>query len=537
MTKTPPSAPDTPSSSETSTPATPETASFAGPSAPPPPTQEGSSSGEDLVRSATAGGKALLRSFWTGAKIKVVLFFLLAPLTLAWLSFKFVILPMVASQGLAVWAEGQNMDLTVEDWSADVLDLSARAEGFVLVAPGPYSQQEFLTADALEVDLSLWSGLFKDQWIREVRVIDPKLYLERLAAGRWNWADVADFRLEPEVAASLVDPGAYGQGGASDTMRAGNPPADDDSGSSEGSFKLPRLVLDGMAVQWVETLPGNSGGGVIQDVKASLYVDDVHLTLTDLAGLVDPRPEPTRLSFEARTGNGKISFEGRGNFFSWSLDPGAPGGPGANGMQLAAADFQRPAWAPSLAGKIYLENIEAGAFARLTPNAAIVPERGTLSGTMELASRRGGIECVANVSLRDVTFAVNPSSPLVNNARRESMERDLADYRANGQYQFSCGGELGAERFRPFQAFHTEVVRHGVGEAPRTVRAVAAMDHSQYSEDPIEEELHGEVAAISRDLPPEMRGWYRLSVEILELLNSRPVREARGVLDRFRRRF
>jgi hypothetical protein len=206
------------------------------------------------------------------------------------------------------------------------------------------------------------------------------------------------------------------------------------------------------------------------------------------------------------------------------------------GQKLAAAGPDPGlglAWNPSLRGRIYLENLEAGAFARLTPNAAIVPTKGSLNGTMEFAVRDSQMECIANLALRDVEFVVNPSSPLIN-SRTRTIEGDLASYRANGQYQFSCGGSLGSGEFRPFHAFHTKVVQEGVREAPRRVRAVAAMEHSRYSEEPIEPELQGEVAAISSSIPREVREWLGLGVAVHREVGGPP---SRGPLRNLREGF
>lgn len=485
---------------------------------PTPPTAAPAKAGNDpsaeepLLRAGKAWLRDLPRNLKRRIVSKVFLYFVMAPFTAVWVSFKFVGLPLLASNTLSVWAEGQGMELTVEEWSADVLDLTATAHDITFLAPGPYAQKELLTAHSLEVDLSLWSGLFGDHWVREVRISDPSLYVERLATGRWNWQDAARLDLGSALAGALVDTGSPDGYVLAQDSRGGREVAQE-LPPSEGAFVIPRLTLDGMALQWVETLPSNSGGGIVQELKASLYVDDVHLTATDLVGLLDLRPEPSRLGFEARTGSGKISFDGQANLFSWSprTDPPAGQKLAATGPGLGSAPGL--AWNPSLRGRIYLENVEAGAFARLTPTALIVPTRGSLNGTMEFAVRDRQMECIANLALRDVEFAVNSSSPLINN-RTRTVERDLASYRANGQYQFSCGGFLGTGEFRPFQAFQTKVVREGVREAPRRVQAVAAMDHSRYSEEPIEPELEGEVAAISSSIPGEVREWLGLGLEV-----------------------
>ncbi len=426
----------------------------------------------------------------------------------AWLSLKFIILPSVASTAVAAYAESQGIELAVGDWSADLLDLTVTAHDVTAFSRGAYAQPEVFTVHALDLDLSLWSGLFGERWLQEIRVREPKIYLERLLSGRWNWEDLAAVQLAPSVQATLPPSGSAPSAPGQPGVRAASHGAGDAApprAEGDGSFVVPRIRVDGMGLQWVENLPAESEGGILQELKASLFLDDVALTATDLHGLVDLRPQPSRLNLEARTGDGTISFDGRVNLFYWAQPP-AP----AEGNAFAA--LQGPLWSPTLEAKLYLENVGAGAFARLTPDASIVPARGTMTGTVDLRMASHQVECVANVALRDVTFAVNESSPLLGR-RRQSVEAQLADYRVTGQYQFPCGGLL-AEEYRPFQAFQANVVRQALSDAPRQVQALAAIEHARYSEEPIEPELQAEASRIAGGVAPEVLQWMDLAEEI-----------------------
>lgn len=449
-------------------------------------------------------------------------------------------LPAFASGAVEVVAEGYGMDLVVEDWDASLHDLTVRAENVTFLARGAYAQEELLVAETMELDLSLWGGVFGDGWLREMRIEEPTLYLERLASGRWNWEDAGRFRLDPNRLEGISERG----------LRTAGLSVDDDS---VADFVLPKVVIDRMKLQWVENLPAQSGGGLIQDLRASLFVDDISLQATDLRGLVDLRPQPSELSLEARTGDGKISFDGDLNMFFWSAGSAEVSRGGMvealearTGPDTQVAAVPRgPRWSPTLQATLYLENVGAGAFARLTPDAAIVTERGTMTGTIELAMENHQVACVANVNLLDVTFKVNDRSPFLQGRRTRGVSAELANYRANGQYQFPCGGFLddGDEEFRPFQAFQTAVVRQGLSNASRSTRAVAELEHARYSQEALDPAVESEALLIARGVSSEVIGWLNLAHEIDRAIPGglRPPPGApapggvRRFLDRFRR--
>ena len=461
-------------------------------------------------RAITSGGKA-----WVTVKVTTIV------VSLAWVGLKGIVVPTVVSHYVEDRAEAQGVSLSVEDWSADLWDLSVTAEQLTLLAAGPYEKQELMTSDFVDFDLSLFGGLFGGGWLTEVRVREPDLHLERTLSGHWNWMDLAQVQLAPEVAADLPpaqgQPGlhyaANGRGGADTPIRG--------SEDAESEFVVPRLLVDGMDLAWVENLPADSAGGILQDLKASLHLDDVGVTALDLRGLVDLRPAPSRLAFEARTGEGKISFDGEGNFFSWA-QPAPP----AEGDVFAAFD-SGPLWAPRMRVNLYLENVGAAAFARLTPNAALLPVRGSMTGNVSLAVASGQVECVADLQLRNVVLAVNEKSIFIDERRRASVEAQLADYRANGQHTFACGGLLapgdegGDAGYRPFLAFQTNLVRQAATEAPRQVQALAAIEHARYSEEPIDPELQRDVNQIAGGVDDEVLKWLQLADDIQRVAPAR----------------
>lgn len=427
------------------------------------------------LRAALAGiqGRLSHGSLLGAASWKILIFVVAAP----WIVVKMVVVPSMASRAAAVWAERYGIEMSVEDWSADVLDLSAAAKNAVIRIPGPYDQKEFVSAETIEVDLSLLSGLLDGQWIQEIRVRQPKIYLERLLAGRWNWEDLMSTPISPPVPTA----------------------AQASSSDPEVAFSLPRLSIEGMRLQWVENLPGGSKSGIIQETKATLFVDDISASAKNLVGPVDLNYEPnSSLSLEARTGSGKISLNGRANFFSWMTSE----------KQQGAL-----AWMPMLSGKIYLENVGSNAFARLVPDAALVPEGGNITGNIELELTERQVDCQANLDISNVTFTANPASRFVA-SNSSAVDAQLAGYTANGQYHFSCGGLLGQGTYRPFQAFHTNVIRQGVSRAPKNVQALAAVEHVRYSQDPIDPSVADEANAILGHVDAEWLKWAGFAVRV-----------------------
>lgn len=433
---------------------------------------------------------------------------------------KVAILPAIASRAVNVISEGYGVDMEVGDWSAALFDFSASAKDVVVKVPGTFAKSELLTIDELVFDLSLWQAIRGKGWINEVRVLEPKLYLERQLNGSWNWHELgslnreseADFEEDVETAPRSDSPGEGAM------AAAGRALPESFVAKQLNAFSLKRLRIEGMRLEWVENLPGNSGGGLINEQKATLFFDDMDIAAQDVVGLLDLRPQPTRLKIAARTADGKISMAGQANLFRW-----APGATGEGGAQKAGADI---AWSPNFDIKLYLENVGAGGFARLTPEVAIRPVRGAMSGTVNLALHDYKLDCTANLELVDVTFSVNRSSPLL--ARKGTqIESEVARLRpVSGRYHFPCGG-LGTEvGFRPVHAFQSRITKEALSEAPRVVRAAAAADHTRYTTEPLEPEYRTTVAGMTDD--PKFRRWEKIAkavrtgLELREQVHSLP---------------
>lgn len=458
----------------------------------PPPLTTAGSHGPDTERVSAvieqAKGAFASKSVVNIFASKIFWFAVLAPILVV----KILIVPAIVSGAATTVAEGYGIELSVEDWSADLLDLNATAHNAVILAPGPYAQKEFIRTEAIEVDLSLWSGITYGKWVREVRVKAPTIYMERRLSGGWNYEDLITVPVIPSASEVRLAEGA-----GSDR-------------ELEDSFALTRFSVEKMRLQWVENLPGGSQGGSIQEVKSTLFVDDISMSAKDLVGLVDLSPQRnSRLTLEARTGNGKISFSGQANLFAWAA---------------SQEDPETLAWMPSVEGRISLQNVSTTAFARLMPDAAIMPQDGTMTGDVDLRLVEQRVECLAQLNLDNATFAANSSSRFVANGAA-TINAELSGYRADGQYQFSCGGTLGDGTYRPFQAFQSNVVLHGVGRADDDVRVLASIEHVRYSEDPVDPSLEGEVNRILGNTDPEWLRWAGIAVTLRESTAGRTLRD------------
>ena len=364
----------------------------------------------------------------------------------------FVSLHWGDSGAAATFAEGHGIDLEIGDWSASLIDLAATAEDVVARVPGPFEHDEVLRADAIRVDLSLWSGLRGRGWVREVLVDDGDLYLERLVSGRWNWEALPalDGSTARDESGDVPDSGrryARHEG-------AGEPVA------AVRSLGLEALRTRATAVEWVEHLPSRSGSGLIHSQKASMFIDDVESLVEHVHLPLGAGPEPLRFTVEARIGDGRLSIDGR-----ITPSESSAGGP----LRTAAMPSQPVSWPHSLRATIYLDNIGAGAFNRLLPLAAVAPVAGSMDGEIRLLAYQGRLECVADLVLSGAAYAANPDAPSVG-GRRGQIDAGLRGYTAEGPVWTSCGGDLGNPRFRPVQAMQTALTLTALEEATPGVR-------------------------------------------------------------------
>ncbi len=381
---------------------------------------------------------------------------------------KYAVLPQVASLSASAMAEGHDIELEIEDWSADLLDLAVTAHDVTVRTAGRFAQDEILTARQVEVDLSLWrrirTGIFSGSWVHGVTIVEPSIYLERLPSGRWNWQDLTRARPEP-FEDGPIDPSTpdYHRV-AEDRLR---------EAEERGAFTLPRLQFEDLRLAWVENQPGGSGGGIHETVRATLYLDDVDILIQDLSLPVESGSPPAQVSVEGRTADGRISIDGSGNFFRWSSRP--PVLPPFLQYVDVRESTQLPRWAPTFRLRIHLDNIGWATLGRMVPIASLWPASGTLSGEIDLEVRDREISCRTDLATSDVSFTPNPRSPGLR-GRSDQLQRELSAYRSNRRVATNCDGHLENRNYRPLYACQAAVTRESVGDAPPAVRQTAAWD-------------------------------------------------------------
>lgn len=407
---------------------------------------------------------------------------------------KYEWLPAIASGTLTGMASAYGVNLKVGEWTGDLYDLKATAHDVVIETHGQYAESALLHADALVLDLGLWRRIRTGNWIQQVEIEGPRLYLEHTLSGRWNFEDVLDIEL-------LTGGAPSGNSPAPDLYRVRDTAAVTPAPSHQ--FEIPNLTIKGMRVQWVENLPGQSGGGLIHSSRAILYMDDVSVVVDELAGPVEIREAPTRFSIDGRTADGRISINGRANLFRWAEGR-------SSRMGLAEVGAPPVIWSPKAAMKIYLENVGTSALAQMVPTPSLINTAGTMTGTIQLAVQERRVDCRSDLELKNVAFAANPYSSQLK-GRVNAVQKELIDFRANGRMTVGCEGDLDNAAYRPLYVLQTRLTQEAVKTASPAVREAAASDYQRLGGQVLEagmQDVSNELArkageAMSRYVGPE----------------------------------
>lgn len=395
---------------------------------------------------------------------------------------KYVWLPYVGSSVATTVAEGYGVQLEVGDWTASVFDLGLTAHDVEIKTRGRYGQDVILKTDTAGFDLSLWRRVRGQGWLDEVTVDEPVLYLERQLSGRWNWEDLVD----PSLLKSST--------GTPTTTNAAAPLAASTVAASESvkidlpSLDIPHLRIGGLRIQWVENVPGNSGGGLIHSSKTTLYIDDTSVTGENVRAPFDSRTRVSGFSIEGRTADGRLSITGTANFFRWANPPVVPipppGRPGPQlagtqgGSSVAPSNVTYQMWSPDFVTTIYLENLGAAALGQMISDVSLQPISGSVNGTIELAFADNQLTCNTDLVLKDVSYAPVTDSPAVR-GRVEQITRELKTFRVNNRIQVSCSADNRDEQYRALHRIQTSVTNAAVKNGPPTVRQVAAYDEQR----------------------------------------------------------
>jgi len=316
---------------------------------------------------------------------------------------KFFVIPHRTQATATAYAESHGVKLEAKAWHANVLGLSATAEGVKLLATGVALHKELLTSERVDFKFSLWSALFGSGWLDEVRVGSGQVYVERFASGRWNWQEAT-----PPSQAAV---------------------------SPELVFSL--LTMDNMQLEWTENFAEGRG-------RAAVRADNVSLHMSEVEHTDDKLSHDSPLSVSAQVHGGKVSFEGRADVFAHSSQ----------------------AWAPAVEGRLEVERLPADVLVPITPEAAIVPSSGTLLGRVDIRTFETQLECQADLNYVDMAFMTNQASQAVKRSDEQRVAQ-LAGYRAGGHFQHNCGGNLLEDSFRPFQSSLIALVTQALAQAPR----------------------------------------------------------------------
>lgn len=378
-------------------------------------------------------------------------------------------MPAALSAGVETMAESIGAELKVDDWSSDWFDIAVTGEDIRLEVRGPYTESWVLAADKVELDWSLVRGLrntFKragallggesppDEPVHRIRIHNGSLHLERLLSGRWNWQDA--------VSTSAIAGLAI----------------------TDGQFRVPTLEADKLTLEWVEHLPGDSGGGLIEQKTSALNLTKVTLRVTDLLVPEDTRDNPTAIAIDGFTSDGSFSVDGRMNFARWMMGQHdaqrALAPPGAGLLRRVSATEPGAQWMPSFTASISLNNVGAAALARIiASDASLVMASGTISGHIKLASVDGVMTCDIDVDLHNVSYAANPRSSYVR-TRRAEVERGVKDLLINDHVSRQCRVDSASPDVRVASVLHTEITGDAVKSAPIAVQAAAGFDRLRF---------------------------------------------------------
>ena len=199
-----------------------------------------------------------------------------------------------AEHVVTAFAEYHDIDLEVGDWSGSFFGWGATAKDVAIKVRGPFAKAEFVTAEQIRIQLSVWRWLrwnaarWPWHWrlsdiVKEVDVERPQIYAERTLAGVWNFDEL--FESDPSE------------------------PVHESPGTA--SIPVPHLELRNLRIQWVEQMPSNSGGGLLRATTSTIYLEDVYARFDNLNIERDGRLVPVTFVIDGRAADGKFSLKGR----------------------------------------------------------------------------------------------------------------------------------------------------------------------------------------------------------------------------------
>ena len=337
---------------------------------------------------------------------------------------KFTAVPYLTSLAVTDWSERHGVQIEVGEWQADLWNLRVRAANLELKGTDSFSRNNLLEASAVDLDFGaryhltqflwgkpLWDLLRLDlssYGLSKVVLDHAVVHVERGMSGHGNWDTTLahlDLGLDESASAAASQPNVRTVALIEATTAPANEPSD------WPSFKPRTVEIRGLKIEWIENLPGGSGGGLIRNVQETLYVDDVDVVAHgDYAG---DTGELKQLDFnlEGRTADGRLSITG-----AWT-----------------------PARETALSFRTVLENVGAHAFARMVPDPALVAVSGSMNGNIELSLVNAQWRCQGDLMLQNVAYQPVFDS-YVARKNSDALQTGLRDFRANRRVEFDCNG-------------------------------------------------------------------------------------------------
>ncbi|MCC6850266.1 MAG: hypothetical protein IT294_17380 [Deltaproteobacteria bacterium] len=367
---------------------------------------------------------------------------------------KFMVVPYLTSLAVQDWSERRGVRLEVGGWQAELWNLRVRATGLELKGADKFSRPNLLEASAVELDFGaryhlsqflwgkpLWDILRLDlssYGLSKVVLDHAVLYIERRMSGHGNWdATLSRLDLGSGAPAAPASPGVRQAVATDEIVEPWRWP----------SFAPRNIEVKQLKIEWIENLPGGSGGGLIRNVQETLYVDDVDVVAHGRYAGGHGAIRTVEFNLEGRTADGRLSLTG--------------------------------AWTPQaetvLALRTVLENVGANAFARMVPDPALVPVSGSMNGNVELTLMHDEWQCRGDLLLQNVAYQPVFDS-WVARKNSDALAAGLRDFRANRRVALDCrdleeGGGFGLVPF-----LQTAATAAAVQDAPKVVRAVARVE-------------------------------------------------------------
>ncbi len=397
---------------------------------------------QDLHLAPSSVERAL--SWWTrfGGRRAVIL---TLAVTMPLIRYEYV--PHALSSAVEALAEAYGMHLTVGEWDTSFSDIKITGKDVEVTTSGPYREKRVFRARSVEFDWSLVRAISNGAarvsqcWTRallrrecpvpeevfhHITIDGATFHMERSLAGAWNTEEAVRIESLEQL--------------KRDVRR----------------WRIPTITGDDVSLSWVEHVPGESGGGLVEHRTSSMDFSKVTITVANLQVPVDERNNAMRFTFDGQTADGQLSVAGAMNVSRWIDDQ----------------------WAPSYDFTFHLVNVGAATFGRFAaPDATVLPKSGQVDGTIHLARSGEQLEsCRIDVRLRDVTYGINPRSPF-SRAGGLPLEEQLRPLKINDVVNRDCRVISDDRRVaRVSQTMQTLVTASALETAPPIVRGAANYD-------------------------------------------------------------